>query len=156
MFFAAVNLFDNRPRITSARLEYTPLSSPETRVHAAADAQAHFATETRTIFESIDPAVFHTICSLEIADVIREALATIDQGKPDRALKDLRKTAREIRIANAELDHPQVTELLAELNLTIDSLESNGIESIDRKALTATLYSRTHLGKPAAEERDPK
>ncbi len=149
---AASLAYGYKRRVATATLEYTPLDAPLLRRSLDAHATASFTDISRSIARSIHPEVFASICSMEAADTIREALALYDQGQPDKALRELRRTARDIRRAADEIDAPAALEVLAELNRVIDDLHRSGIDAIDRKALAASLYQRTHRPTPIPPE----
>ncbi|MEM9158164.1 MAG: VWA domain-containing protein [Verrucomicrobiota bacterium] len=135
-------------RIARASLSYTRLDSGEA-IRIEESVRARYTDSTEHSFESIDERVLKAACSFEVANTIRKAYRLYDEGKPRRALSELKKTARSFRFIEAEFEAIELDEQLEEINRSIEAIESRALEVIDRKALMSTLYQRTHRGVSA-------
>ncbi|MDQ8181911.1 VWA domain-containing protein [Pelagicoccus sp. SDUM812005] len=133
--------FFNSNRLASASLSYQPTDLPDAAPRRIeAEIGARFVQGSSHSFDSIQPHVYQTVCEYETSDIIRESLAAHQEGKSKKALRDLKRLARNIRSIAQDIPELQAQASLEQINQTIDAIEQANESTIETRALIKTLF----------------
>ncbi len=136
--------------IAKVKLSYTPVGLPPTSIES--EIRARFTPNVSHSFDTVQAHVYQTICEYETSDIVREAIAYQQEGKTKKALRNLRRLARNIRNVSEDIPDLQTQASLDQINRTIDAIENANESPIEQQALTETLYP---TASPQAAETSP-
>jgi Ca-activated chloride channel family protein len=125
---------------------------------AAGDATHEITTALSVVFdgshravrESGDPAVIRTAVNKLISEGMQEAIEKLDKGDFRGALRALRHAREDAMNFNDDLDDPQITARIKQLEAYLAEVQARGLNQLDRKILRSGLYNQFET--PTAEE----
>lgn len=111
-----------------------------------------FERNESVIRSSDRPAVIRTSVDTLISEGMQRAIEQIDKGDFRRALRALRRTRDDARDMNYDLDDPQITARIRQLEVYLNEVQARGLNQLDRKILRSGLYNQFET--PTEEPKD--
>ena len=137
----ARNTFSNQLNVAEAILTYEPAGEkPKRVVQVSSSVRANFADYKRLVIDSVDHEVVRAVVSHDIAESIQLAIGFADEGKLEKGIREIKGTLRDLKGLNYDLEDGEVEKSIVDLENYIQSLESRGLDRIDRKVMTLKVF----------------
>jgi Ca-activated chloride channel family protein len=114
--------------------------------------EARFSDSREQVDISINESVYRSIVDEVISDAMQEAIEAIDEGKPSRAERILRRTRSRIVSWNFDLDDPDIEARLDILKRYLEEVKDRGLSPFDRKILRSGLFRLVDPPSPDDDE----
>lgn len=139
--------------IADAELSYVPVDQ-ETRqpVTVEASARTRFVDTMPLVWKSFNFDVVYSVIAHDIAESMREAIGFADEGEIERAVRELEGTYKDLRSLNYDLEDSVIELFMEELKQLIESLQSRGLNRIDRKVMTLKVFEAIQQRSSALRE----
>lgn len=133
--------FLDQLEVANAELTYVPIDEVEqSPVKVEASVRTRFVDTSPLIWKTLNMDVVYSVIEHDIAESMREAIAFADEGDPEKAVRELERTFRDLRSLNYELEDSAIESWMKELEQLIGSLNSRGLNRIDRKVMTLKVF----------------
>lgn len=128
---------DRFGKLSEATLRYTPVGAENRReITLNASAEASFVDSRRLSAESINRPALRTALAHEIALSISQASDFSDEGKIDKAIRELRNSLNALKSINRDLEDNVVDSQLQDIQIIYDQFASRSFNLIESKVLT--------------------
>lgn len=149
----------NTPRIPSShtiaivRLRWNDLADGKPR-ELTQPVSVRFDSDLRIVRESGNPAVIRTSTGTLISEGMQQAIEFLDKGDSRRALRALRRARDDAQSLNDDLEDPQITARIRQLEVYLAEVQARGLNQLDRKILRSGLFNQFET--PTEEPKDKK
>ena len=133
--------FLDSTEVAEAELVYESTDALEANSMKQSSSVTAFFTDYRPrVIRSINHEVVWAVVSHEIAESIQKAISFADEGKLERSIRELKGTLRDLKILNLDLEDKVIDQAILDLQAYIQTIESRGLNRIDRKVMTLRVY----------------
>lgn len=139
--------------LASVRLRWTDLSEGKLR-EIVQQLSVQFERDENAIRTSTNTAVARTSTGILISEGMQQAIEQIDKGDFRRALRALRRARDEALNLNYDLDDPQISARVRQLETYLGEVQARGMNQLDRKILRSGLFNQFET--PTEEAADKK
>ena len=137
--------------LASVRLRWNDLTEGKTH-ELIKPVSIQFETDENAIRTSANPAVVRASASTLISEGMQQAIEEIDKGDFRRALRALRRARDDAQSMNYDLDDPQITARIHQLETYLTEVQARGLNQLDRKILRSGLFNQ--FDTPTEEPKD--
>ncbi len=113
-----------------------------------------FEADETAVRKSANAAVCRATASTLISEGMQQAIEQIDKGDFRRALRALNRTRDDAKNINDDLEDPQITARILQLETYLTEVKARGLNQLDRKILRSGLFNQ--FESPTAEESKDK
>ena len=139
--------------VAEATLTYTPVGEESQQpLSVKSSVRADFLSHIPSIIKSINDEVVYAVLSYDIAESLEKAIGFADEGRLERGIRELEGTYKDLRSLNYDMEDPVVEDFMSELKQQIESLQSRGLNRIDRKVMTLKVFQAIQQRSSGNEE----
>ncbi len=140
-------------RLATVHLRWNDLANGKPQEISKA-VSINFDAEETAVRKSANPEVIRTSASTLISEGMQRAIEQIDKGDFRRALRALRSARSDAQSLNDDLNDPQVTAKIKQLETYLAEVQARGLNQLDRKILRSGLFNK--FDTPTEEPKDKK